>query len=247
MHLVFRKSCRVCGSTALTPVINLGDQYLQGSFVKPGKEMPPMRKIPMSLVRCDPTIDERACGLLQMEHTVPPEILYSAYWYRSGTNNTMKNHLQTIVNKAVAIINKPSSKVLDIGCNDGTLLFFYPEKFQKYGVDPSDISQEIDKKAEDIPSGFIAKVSEAELKAAREGSPVENGDDTNGGNAEELDPDGLSPDAQDRPTEHNVIDMDRPTKEDKAKTQVSSGELAEALDSVVNKFEEEMDKAEKAD
>ena len=106
---------------------------------------------------------------------------------------------------------------------------------------------ETDKSAEDIPSGFIAKVSEAELKAAREGSPVENGDDTNGGNAEELDPDGLSPDAQDRPTEHNVIDMDRPTKEDKAKTQVSSGELAEALDSVVNKFEEEMDKAEKAD
>ena len=146
MHLVFRKSCRVCGSTALTPVINLGEQHLQGSFVKPGKEMPPMRQIPMSLVRCDPTIDERACGLLQMEHTVPPEILYSAYWYRSGTNNTMKNHLQSIANQAVSIINKPNANVLDIGCNDGTLLFFYPEKFLKYGVDPSDITQEIDKK-----------------------------------------------------------------------------------------------------
>lgn len=144
MHLVHRKSCRVCGSSALTPVINLGDQYLQGSFVKPGKEMPPQRRIPMSLVRCDPTIDEKACGLLQMEHTVPPEVLYSAYWYRSGTNNTMKNHLQAIVDKAVSIFDKPSAKVLDIGCNDGTLLFFYPENFCKYGVDPSDISQEID-------------------------------------------------------------------------------------------------------
>ena len=59
MHLIFRKSCRVCGSKALTPVINLGDQYLQGSFVKPGKEIPPMRKIPLSLVRCDPTKDEK--------------------------------------------------------------------------------------------------------------------------------------------------------------------------------------------
>ena len=39
MHLTYRKSCRVCGSTALTPVINLGEQNLQGSFVKPGKEM----------------------------------------------------------------------------------------------------------------------------------------------------------------------------------------------------------------
>jgi len=147
MHLVHRKSCRVCGSKALTPVINLGDQYLQGSFVKPGKEMPPIRSIPMSLVRCDPTKDENACGLLQMEHTVPPEVLYSAYWYRSGTNNTMKNHLQAIVDRAVSIFDKPSAKVLDIGCNDGTLLFFYPDKYRKYGIDPSDVSQEIDKQA----------------------------------------------------------------------------------------------------
>ena len=145
MHLGFRKSCRVCGSTALTPVINLGDQYLQGSFVKPGKEMPPLRKIPLVLVRCDPTKDENACGLLQMEHTVPPEVLYSSYWYRSGTNNTMRTHLRDIVEEAVSIVNKSGGSVLDIGCNDGTLLSFYPHGFRKYGVDPSDIAQEIDR------------------------------------------------------------------------------------------------------
>ena len=147
MHLIHRKSCRVCGSTALTPVINLGDQHLQGSFVKPGKEMPPMRRIPLSLVRCDPTKDEKACGLLQMEHSVPPEILYSSYWYRSGTNDTMKNHLKGIVEESVSILNKSSGSVLDIGCNDGTLFGFYPEGFRKYGVDPSDVAQEIDKQA----------------------------------------------------------------------------------------------------
>ena len=145
MHLIFRKSCRVCGSTALTPVINLGDQHLQGSFVKAGKEMPPLRKIPLSLVRCDPTKDERACGLLQMEHTVPPEVLYSAYWYRSGTNKTMKNHLQGVAEEAVSTLNLSSGTVLDIGCNDGTLFNYYPEGFQKYGIDPSDVAQEIDK------------------------------------------------------------------------------------------------------
>lgn len=144
MHLVYRKSCRVCGSTALTPVINLGAQHLQGSFVKPGKEMPPTRAIPMSLVRCDPTRDEKACGLLQMEHTVPPEILYSAYWYRSGTNATMRNHLRGIADTAAAMIGKPSATVLDIGCNDGTLLKSYPKGFVKYGIDPSDVAEEID-------------------------------------------------------------------------------------------------------
>lgn len=143
MHLTRRKTCRVCGSSALTPVINLGEQYLQGSFVKPGKSMPPLRRIPLSLVRCDPTLDECACGLLQMEYTVPPEILYSSYWYRSGTNATMRNHLQGIVEEAMAISGLQSGAVLDIGCNDGTLLKNYPGNWEKFGVDPSDVAQEI--------------------------------------------------------------------------------------------------------
>jgi len=144
MHLIKRNTCRVCGSAALTPVINLGEQYLQGSFVKPGKEMPPTRKISTSLVRCDPMRDEKACGLLQMEYTIPPEVLYSAYWYRSGTNNTMRRHLQGIVEEAMTMTGlRQSATVLDIGCNDGTLLAFYPASFTKFGVDPSDVAQEI--------------------------------------------------------------------------------------------------------
>ncbi len=143
MHLKYRNSCRVCGSHSLKKVISLGEQYLQGSFVKVGKELPPMRKIPMNLVRCDPGRDEKACGLLQMECSVPPEILYSAYWYRSGTNNTMRQHLKGIVDEASALYGKPLDCVLDIGCNDGTMLGYYPGEVQKYGIDPSDISQEI--------------------------------------------------------------------------------------------------------
>lgn len=143
MHLGHRKTCRVCGSSALTKVIDLGEQHLQGSFVKPGKEIPPIRKISMTLLRCDPTKDERACGLLQMEHTVPPEILYSAYWYLSGTNDTMRNHLRGIVEEASAIFNKPVARVLDVGCNDGTLLSYFPDDYEKYGVDPSDVAGRI--------------------------------------------------------------------------------------------------------
>jgi 2-polyprenyl-3-methyl-5-hydroxy-6-metoxy-1,4-benzoquinol methylase len=143
MHITYRKSCRVCGSHALTEVISLGGQHLQGSFIKPGKANPSFRKIPMTLLRCDPTKDENACGLLQMECTVPPDVLYSAYWYRSGTNHTMRQHLKGIVEEAVELIDMSSANVLDIGCNDGTLLNYYPVTFGKFGVDPSDIAQEI--------------------------------------------------------------------------------------------------------
>lgn len=143
MHIKRRTTCRVCGSKSIHKVIDLGEQYLQGSFIKPGKEMPSLRKIPCTILRCDPQTDENACGLLQMEHSVPPEILYAAYWYRSGTNATMRNHLKEIVDSATGIVNKQQLKVLDIGCNDGTLLANYPAEVMKYGVDPSDVAQEI--------------------------------------------------------------------------------------------------------
>jgi SAM-dependent methyltransferase len=143
MHLIHRKTCRVCGSTEIHKVVDLGAQHLQGSFVKPGKEMPPLRRIPLSLVRCDPTKDEGSCGLLQMQHTVPPEVLYSAYWYRSGTNNTMRNHLREIAEESASAIGKAKARVLDIGCNDGTLLNYYSGDFTKFGIDPSDVAQQI--------------------------------------------------------------------------------------------------------
>ena len=144
MHIRKRTHCRVCGSGSLIKVIGLGPQYLQGSFVKPGKEMPSARKIDCSLVRCNPEADENACGLLQMEHSVPSEILYAAYWYRSGTNNTMRNHLKDIVDSVTKTIpNIKHPLVLDIGCNDGTLLGYYPKHFIKYGCDPSDVAQEV--------------------------------------------------------------------------------------------------------
>lgn len=148
MNLRRRTTCRVCGSSALREVINLGEQYLQGSFVKEGVPQPPTRKIPCSLVRCCPEDDENACGLLQMRHSVPPEILYSTYWYRSGTNQTMRDHLKGIVQGALSMHGAAGGKALDIGCNDCTLMSFYPEGWKVIGIDPSDAPR---------PEGFVVQ------------------------------------------------------------------------------------------
>lgn len=169
MHLTYRKTCRVCGCAALPRVIDLGEQYLQGSFVKPGMESPPKRKIACSLVRCDPTQDERACGLLQLSLTVPPAILYSSYWYRSGTNNTMRQHLAGIANEAASLVRKAKARVLDIGCNDGTLLGSYPANYVKFGVDPSDACQDIPVRARIVRDLFPS----AELKKVTKGKPFD--------------------------------------------------------------------------
>lgn len=143
MHILHKQRCRVCGCSDLTPVIDLGDQYLQGSFLKPPTQNPPDRRVPTRLVRCDVARSENACGLLQLAHSIPPEILYANYWYRSGTNETMRRHLAEIVASALAIAVPAQRRVLDIGCNDGTLLGHVPDSFERWGIDPSDIAATI--------------------------------------------------------------------------------------------------------
>ncbi len=163
MHLRYRQSCRGCGSTALTPVIDLGEQFVQGAFVKPGSQPPTLRRIPLRLLRCDPTKDQSACGLLQTSVTVPSEILYSTYWYRSGTNSTMTNHLISIAAEAKTLVATEQPSVLDIGCNDGTLLRAYPPDFNRIGIDPSNAIQGVGPEITVVQDTFPSEELDARL------------------------------------------------------------------------------------
>ena len=116
----------------------MNSQYIQGSFIK--KNSPPsyQKKIPLKLVLC------KNCSLVQLQHTTNKEILYKNYWYESGVNETMRNHLKNIVKIVCKIKNKKKLiNALDIGSNDGTLLNFYPKNINRYGVDPSQIINKI--------------------------------------------------------------------------------------------------------
>lgn len=135
--------CRICGNPHLTPVINLGNMHIQGAFEKEGVASPPRRKVPNEVVRCDTSKFENGCGAIQARHSIDPEILYRNYWYESGISQTMRDHLKYIVDTAYAwhgrLLGFPK-RVLDIACNDGTLLRNYPKEVQKWGIDPSDIA-----------------------------------------------------------------------------------------------------------
>lgn len=139
------QSCRSCNHNKLIKILNLKEQSIQGSFIYPNKPIPPKRKFDSNILFCD--VKSGGCGLVQNEMSISPEILYSNYGYRSSVSNTMKNHLNDIVKKALDLKKwnslSDSLSVLEIGCNDGYSLKQYPERFIKFGVDPSDVANEI--------------------------------------------------------------------------------------------------------
>lgn len=139
MTLNSRDSCRICGSKNLTSILNLGDQYFANYSPKSNDVVPFQEKIPLELVRCDKSIDPKSCGLVQLRHTTPPNLMYDRYFYRSGINQTMTNNLNEIAKQAISKIKlNPNDIVIDIGCNDGTLLQNYKElPIRSVGFDPA--------------------------------------------------------------------------------------------------------------
>lgn len=128
--------CRVCGNKKLTPVLSLGNQPLSGVF--PSVDSPDPSTSPLDLVICDG--DESVCRTLQLRHSANVSEMYgTTYGYRSATSRTMRTHLQEIVTELLERVQpSPGDVVLDIGCNDGTLLNFYRDRhLTRIGIDPS--------------------------------------------------------------------------------------------------------------
>lgn len=125
-----RTTCRVC-EASLQPVLSLGEHYVS-AFPRPDED--DGVKAPLALALCG------KCRLLQLEHTVSADLMYRNYWYRSGTNQTMRDALAEIAHTAERLIPLAAGDaVLDIGCNDGTLLAAYETPgVYKAGFDPAE-------------------------------------------------------------------------------------------------------------
>ena len=136
-----RSTCRVC-SGPLSPVFSLGDLYISNFLLSDGNVG---EKVPLEIVLCS------QCCLLQLKHTAHPDNLYRNYWYRSGTNKTMTGALGDIANTSERLMRlQNNDAVLDIGCNDGTLLASYRTPgIYKIGFDPAENLANLSRKVAD--------------------------------------------------------------------------------------------------
>jgi NDP-4-keto-2,6-dideoxyhexose 3-C-methyltransferase len=125
--------CRLCKQSEYSEVLSLGRQPISSIF--PNISEPDPLSSPLDLVKCD------RCNFIQLRDTAPLSEMYgSTYGYHSALSPTMVTHLKAKVESLVAMTTlNDGDAVLDIGCNDGTLLNSYASygNFKRYGVDPS--------------------------------------------------------------------------------------------------------------
>ena len=125
--------CRICGSTDLEPILDLGTQKIANYFHS--NDGQPIPEAPLVFARCKP------CGMAQLVHSVDTNLMYRHYWYTSSMNDTMRRHLLEDAELLMSRCElRAGDQIIDIGCNDGTFLSYFPDYCDKIGVDPSNIS-----------------------------------------------------------------------------------------------------------
>lgn len=125
--------CLVCGSAQVEPFLDLGRTALANKFLTKEELSQPEPTYPLRVGFC------HRCAHVQLMERVPPEAMFTDYLYVSSASDTLKAHLDDlsdIVTRRGAL--GPSDLVIDIGCNDGTLLSGFRRRgVRTLGVDPA--------------------------------------------------------------------------------------------------------------
>lgn len=110
--------CRSCKYDELISVLDLGEQPWCNDLIVSGAGE--AKLYPLHLVYCG------KCTLLQLDYTVPREVMFKDHDYVSGTTKTLTDHFYNIAKENIEQFDlSPTALVVDIGGNDGTQLLQY--------------------------------------------------------------------------------------------------------------------------
>ena len=131
------KSCIICSSDDMKILLDLGDQPLANALLEDASQQALL--YPLVLSQC------KRCLHGQISTQLEPSLLFSSdYPFLAGQSISWVKHCEEIVNRLVEYVNTDSvNRIIDIGSNDGTLLFTFERlwgsQHRLLGVDPSDI------------------------------------------------------------------------------------------------------------
>jgi len=130
--------CEVCGHSNLIPVLNLGKHPLCDDLIPIGNTAE-CSEYPIEIIYCD------ECYTAFQKYQVEKKLLFpKSYHYRARMTGSVLNGMKDFVESAEIRLDSLSGKlVLDIGCNDGSLLDFFKLKGCKtVGIEPTDAAQD---------------------------------------------------------------------------------------------------------
>ena len=150
--------CEVCGNSRLVKVIDLGLHPLCGDLIKVGK-VKVCEEYPIEILFCS------TCITAHNKYQVPKERLFHYdYQYRARMTPSVLSGMKALVGSVADQLGSlAGKKVLDIGCNDGSLLnYFSDEGATTVGVEPT--SAALDSKHKTFNSFFDSETAEVLFK-----------------------------------------------------------------------------------
>ena len=154
--------CEVCGNKHLASVLDLGSHPLCDDLVPLG-ESRVCREYPIEILFCE------TCRTAQQRFQVPKRELFPAsYHYRARfTADVLKGMAGLVERCGQRFGSLQARTVLDIGCNDGSLLDFFRERgAQTIGVEPTDAAQEAAARGHAIFPGYLSEELAEKIVAA---------------------------------------------------------------------------------
>lgn len=125
--------CEVCGNKSLESVLDLGSHPMCDDLIKVGDDKI-CKDYPIEILYC------KTCRTAHQKYQVPKHDLFpSSYHYRARFTSDVLEGMKGLVTSCeeqFGLMNE--KKVLDIGCNDGSLLNFFRDKgAETIGIEPT--------------------------------------------------------------------------------------------------------------
>jgi len=159
-------SCEVCGNSNLFSVLNLGSHPMCDDLVKVDENRI-CKEYPIEILFC------KKCLTGHQRYQVPKNELFpSSYHYRSRFTADVIKGMKGLVEATLIRYEKAENiKVLDIGCNDGSLLDFFKNSGAiTIGIEPTDAYKDAKEKGHTTYNNFLSNEI-AEIILKEHGSP----------------------------------------------------------------------------
>lgn len=154
-----KKICEVCGNKSLKPVLDLGYNPLCDDLIKIGS------KKKNSLYKIQILLCKKCITGFQNFEVKKKKLFPKTYHYRARFTNDVLNGFKEIFKTTKNYLNNFKNKtVLDIGCNDGSLLNLYKGKGAiTVGVEPTGAALDAKKNGHKIFPKYFDKETASKL------------------------------------------------------------------------------------